>query len=80
MGLLTKDQSWIIDEDIDTFSTEDKLEALRILDMQFQLDMYKTRRKEILNSMEKGRGKKKGKKIMSEVLFDNKNKTSRRDT
>ena len=80
MGLLTKDQQWILTDDLDTFSTEDKLEALRILDMQFQLDMYKIRKREILNSMGQGRGKKKGKKIMNEVLFDNKNKTSRRDS
>ena len=74
MGILNERQQWIMEVPVSDMTPNQKLDALRILDMVIPLRMYTDKVKEIRNSMSVV--KQKRKKGKQERLFEVKVKNS----
>ena len=68
MGMLNESQQWIMEAPVERMTPNQKLDALRILDMMIPLRMYTDKVKEIRESMSVPRQKRKRGK--QERLFE----------
>lgn len=68
MGMLNKSQQWIMEVPVGSMTPNQKLDALRILDMVIPLRMYTDKVREIRDSM--SIPKQKRKKGKQEKLFE----------